>query len=183
MLAVGSIDSVRRRDKQRVLWQSKGIAIHRVKKEWYSVIRRGLRFCHLLSSHSKVLSVLCSLSDRQHRLNCNCVHQMDSMMKVICLIVYLSAFSTTASSLSTVTVEDKRSNEVLIPLSQAPKTTMRILASPTAQPTTATIKNEGLAAYAMAASIPLLKNLACKNSPFQGSRKNMEDKSLVSVLI
>lgn len=108
---------------------------------------------------------------------------MDSMIKVICLIVYLSAFSTTASTLPTVTVEDIRSNEVIIPLSQAPKTTMRILAGPSAQPTTAAIKNEGLAAYAMAASIPLLKNLACKNSPFKGSRKNMEDKSLSSVLI
>lgn len=104
-------------------------------------------------------------------------------MKVICLIVYLFAFSTTASTLSTVTVEDIRSNEVIIPPSRDPKMTMRILASPTAQPTTAAIKNEGLAAYAMAASIPSLKNLACKNSPFQGSRKNTEDTSLSSVLI
>jgi hypothetical protein len=89
------------------------------------------------------------------------------MMKVICLIVYLSAFSTTASTLSTVTVEDIRSNEVIIPPSRDPKMTMRILATPTPQPTTAAIKNEGLAAYAMAASIPLLKNLPCKNSPHQ----------------
>lgn len=96
-------------------------------------------------------------------------------MKVICLIVYLSAFITTASTLSKVTV-DVKSNEVTIPLSQAPKMTMRILASPTAQPSTASIKKEGLAAYAMAASIPLLTNLTCKNSPYQGSQKNIEDK-------
>jgi hypothetical protein len=108
---------------------------------------------------------------------------MGSMMKAICLIVYLSAFSTTASTLSTVTVEDIKSNEVITPLSRDPKMTMRILATPTPQPTTAAIKNEGLAAYAMAASIPLLKNLACKNPPFQGSRKNIEDKPLSSVLI
>ena len=96
---------------------------------------------------------------------------MDSLMKAICLLVYIIALSATANTIPRVTVDSLRLEEVTALPTQAPTnlptqapTTTRVptAAATTQQVTTSSIKKEGLAAYAMADAIPQLKTLKSK---------------------
>lgn len=85
---------------------------------------------------------------------------MDSLMKATCLLVYIIALSATATAIPRLMVDAIRLEEVptqaptILPTTRAPTAT-----ATAQQVTTASIKKEGLAAYAMADAIPQLKTL------------------------